>query len=447
MIKFKNILSEGDESVNFNNYDRKILSFIHFIIKDLYDQNSYEKVKENIREIGIEEFLESKYTIQEEINKKLKSIGIVKTYERTKYIALFVLNYREDGNYKDLNGSNINIGFDLDEGERQAVAKQISVYPYWVNISDYVMDYINVKGMRCEAYNIPNPPTGAWNVFKNKVFYVYSSKEDIEYDFKRDFFRNVEHSPRFLFDNPLSDKLNLMDYLKNGHSYIEKLKKEAIEWRFHQYYDPNDPINTLINLGLDDEYQEIEETYIDLKESLDEIKKQIRQYTINLEKLYKEKENTENYLNYYSKSDDGTLNDIDGRIYEYKYAINELQNEYDYLESSNMDVIDQYEKFQGENLKQVVYDFINNGIDKYNNIFWFLKDYVVSEVYTRDGEYNVQDGFTTLIEEGRLNFDIDRYIDDLYEISTLYHISKLWRYNEGFRRVDINGKIYYVTYK
>lgn len=386
-IKFKNILSEENEKSNFSIIDRKVIKFLHSVYVD-----KYGNVDPLTKIMGDKYY---GYEIQNLLFESLiNTLKLNKDdhYTLSRFMAIFILNFKESGDY---NQSDFNDGLSDKTDEEKAVSKLVNIYPFWIIPSPYPID----KGFKYNAYKrIYAPANFARLKFDNTHrFLVYSDENDVnsgelmKFDAASIVNREISNDINKLYIGEFSatrNAENLDDYVTTkDYSYkigydvlpryekrlLDSLYEESIEYRIAQYYEPNDIIQTLINIGKDDEYIELEELYEDYIEELKLLESEIKKVKIALHKLYKEQGNISNKFDNYENNNDN-VSDIESEIYELKYELDELTKDYEEKRYDYNDIINKYELYSGDHLKEVVREYVvkNSSKSKIEEIASYL---------------------------------------------------------------------------
>jgi hypothetical protein len=447
-IRFNDILSEENGRSNFSVVDRKVIKFLHGVYVTKYG------TVDPLKQIMGDKYYG--YNIQNLLYKSLIETLKISSYDHdvlSRFMAIFILNFREDGDYKKLNSNNLNDGLSDRSNEAKSVAKLINIHPFWVIESPYPTD----KGFSYKAYkNIYRPANFASVKYENTHrFLVYGERDDIDsgeiikFDASSILEREISDNINKLYEGEVSasrNALNLDDFVtlrdahyrmgynnlpRNEKRMLDSLFDQAIEYKvLNNYYEPNDVVQTLMNIGEDDLYEITEEGYNDAIEELQILENELKKIKIRLQKLYKEKGNISGGFDNNENNDD-----IDSEIYELNYQLDEITKEYEEKKYDYSDVIENFEKYNNEEtLLEIVRDYVlrNAHESKLVEIAEYLSEYE----YGYPGR-----GLSALLEKiPDIEFNVDKYTKE----STTFGF-QVERIMKGvLKHVEIGGNTYYI---
>lgn len=446
-FRFSDILSEENKKSNFSIIDRKVIKFLHTTYVDKYGNVDPLTKIMNDKYYG--------YEIQNLLYTSLiDTLKLNKDdhYTLSRFMAIFILNFKENGDYNQID---FNDGLSDKTDEEKAVSKLVNIYPFWIIPSPYPID----KGFKYNAYKrIYAPANFARLKFDNTHrFLVYSDENDInsgelmKFDASSIVEREISKNINALYIGEFSanrNAENLDDYVttkdssnKIGYDVLPRYEKrlldslyeESIEYRIAQYYEPNDIIQTLINIGKEDEYIDLEESYEDAIEVLESLESDLKKIKIRLQKLYKERGNTSIEVDNYKNNTDN-VSDVDSEIYELEYQLDELTKEYEEKVYDYSDIIDKYESYSGDHLKEVVREYVvgNSSKSKIEEIASYLS---LSE-YGWGGR-----GLSILLEKiPSLEFNTYLFVKDSTTFG--FQIERIMK--GSLKEVEYDGNKYYI---
>jgi hypothetical protein len=370
-IKFRNIITESVDFTNVTKLDKKLLKFL--TIRDV-SPYSPSKVVRFLRDVA-----------------HIDDDALV-----SKVSAIYVDNYREDGNYGDLNSSNLES--DENTEAELILSDALNIHPYW---------FKELKMYTTSGYRVSSELPG---LYYN--FLIFPSRESAN----RAAWNRMENNYN---DYTIGhwDEGDYEDYITIDEDALSRMFKYGVERKYDtEIYDEDGAREFLGEYEL---YIDLREEKIELDKELDLLKREIQQEKYKLGKIEKEKEiiNREierlgGYIEGDYEEDDYpydvdldklqyNYNRMETYIYEKQSYLDELFKELDKKQRYYDDVIYDLGEVTGDEVKRRAKKKLKEELEEEfeSDKLEFLRD-----VYETDNQ--------GLINDGRVEFELDEFIKD-----------------------------------